>query len=121
MVTVLGMSLIIISVALGIIYLIEIGLSMPTPFVFLIFAIFFTLGTVFFEQRGAIHPWSLVGGAISSLCITFVIISIFGGIRYVASGGLSDIAMDTVLYSLSACIIVSMITLNFAAYKLQYI
>jgi hypothetical protein len=121
LVTVLGMSLTMIAVALGIIYLFDTGLPLPAPVILLVFAIGFTLGSVFFERRGAEHPWSLVGGAIASMGTTFLVISIVGGILFVANGSLSTIPVDTVLYSLSACMIVSMITLNFASYKLQYI
>ncbi len=119
--TVLGMSLTMIAVALGIIYLFDTGLPLPAPVILLVFAIGFILGSVFFERRGAEHPWSLVGGAIASMGMTFLVISIVGGILFVATGNLSAIPVDTVLYSLSACMIVSMVTLNFASYKLQYI
>ena len=119
--TVTGMSLIMILVALGIVYLFDKGLSLPASVILLIFAVFFTLGTVFFEKRGAIYPWSLVGGAIASTGITFLIMSAIGGIFYMASGGLSAIHLNTILYSLSACMIISVITLNLASYKLQYI
>ncbi|MDF1556773.1 MAG: heat-shock protein [ANME-2 cluster archaeon] len=115
------MSVTMIAVALGIIYLFDTGLPLPSAVLFLIFALGFILGSVFFERRGAEHPWSLIGGAIASLGITFVVMSIVGGILFIANGGLNTIPMDTVLYSLSACMIVSMITLNFASYKLQYI
>ncbi|MCK4937249.1 MAG: heat-shock protein [Methanosarcinales archaeon] len=121
MATVLGMSLIMIAVALGIIYLFDIGLPLPAPVILLVFAIGFTLGSVFFERRGAEHPWSLIGGALASMGITFLVMSIVGGILFVVNDGLSTIPTDTVLYSLSACIIISMVTLNFASYKLQYI
>ena len=116
-----GMSLTMIAVALGIIYMFETGMPMPTPLIFLIFAVLFILGTTFFEGRGAVHPWSLIGGAVSSIAITFIVMSITGGILYAATGGLSAIPVETVVYSLSACMIVSMVTLNFAYYKLQYI
>ena len=119
--TVMGMSLTMIAVALGIIYLFDTGLPLPAPVILLVFAIGFILGSVFFERRGAEHPWSLVGGAIASMGMTFLVISIVGGVLFVATGNLSYIPVDTVLYSLSACMIVSMVTLNFASYKLQYI
>ena len=121
LVIVVGMSLAMIAVALGIIYLFETGLPMPAPLIFLIFAVLFILGTTFFEGRGAVHPWSLIGGAVSSIAITFIVTSIVGGILYAVTGGLSAIPVETVLYSLSACMVVSMVTLNFAYYKLQYI
>jgi hypothetical protein len=110
-----------ILVALGIVYLFEKGLSLPASIILLIFAVFFALGTVFFDKRGAIYPWSLVGGAIASTAITFLIMSAIGGIFYMTSGGLSAIHLNTILYSLSACMIISVITLNLASYKLQYI
>jgi hypothetical protein len=113
------MSLAMIAVALGIIYLFEVGLPLPAPVIFLIFAVGFIFGTVFFNDRGAVHPWSLIGGAIASAGSTFIIMSIIGGILYVATGGLSTIPLSTVIYSLAACMIVSTITLNFATYKLQ--
>lgn len=115
------MSVTMIAVALGIIYLFETGLPIPAPLIILIFAVGFTLGTVFFDRRGAEHPWSLIGGAIASTALTFIVISVMGGILYAATGGISAIPLDTVLYSLSACMIVSMVALNFAEYKLQYI
>lgn len=121
LVLVVGMSLTMIAVALGIIYLFETGMPMPAPLIFLIFAVLFIIGTTFFEGRGAVHPWSLIGGAVSSIAVTFIVTSIIGGILYVATGGLSAIPVETVVYSLAACMIVSMVTLNFASYKLQYI
>jgi lysylphosphatidylglycerol synthetase-like protein (DUF2156 family) len=121
LVIVVGMSLTMIAVALGIINLFETGLPMSAPLIFLIFAVLFIMGTTFFEGRGAVHPWSLIGGAISSMAVTFIIMCITGGILYAATGGLSTIPFETVVYSISACMIVSMVTLNFAYYKLQYI
>jgi len=117
---VVGMSLGMIAVALGIIYMFETGLPMPAPLILLIFAVLFILGTTIFEGRGAVHPWSLIGGAISSIAATFIVMSIIGGILYAVTGGLSAIPPETILYSLSACMIVSMVTLKFAYYKLQY-
>jgi RsiW-degrading membrane proteinase PrsW (M82 family) len=55
MVIVVGMSVTMIAVALGIIYLFEKGLPMPAPVIILIFAIGFILGNVILERRGAIH------------------------------------------------------------------
>ncbi|MCD4843686.1 MAG: heat-shock protein [Methanosarcinales archaeon] len=115
------MSITIIIVALGIISLFDSGISLPMPVVLLIFAVFFTLCTVFFQHRGAEYPWSLVGGAAGSLGITFVISSIIGGLIFITSGGLSSIPFNTLLYSISTCMIVSMISLNLVSYKLHYI
>ncbi len=115
------MSITIIIIAMGIISLFENGISLPTSVVLLIFAILFTVCTVFFQHRGAEYPWSLVGGAAGSMILTFVISSIIGGLIFITSGGLSNIPINTLLYSMSVCMIVSMISLNLASYKLQYI
>lgn len=120
MAIVVGMSFTMIAVALGILYLFEKGLPMPAPLVILIFATGFILGNVFLERRGAEYPWSLVGGCIASTGITFIAVSLTGGILYAANGGLSSVSLDTIIYSISACMIISTVTLNLAAYKLQY-
>ncbi len=114
-----GMAFIMISTAYGISYLVEIK-SYPIPpyLILFIFAIGFVIASVFFEKRGAIFPWSLVGGAIASACIAFIITASIGGIKYVLEKGPSSLSTDTVFYSLSISIILSMILFNLARNKL---
>jgi len=84
----------------------------PPYVILLMFAIGFVLASVFYENRGALYPWLLVGGAVTSLGVVFIITSIIGGISYVLENGFTRLGMDTVFYSLSICIILSMILYN---------
>ena len=111
---VLGMAiLIMITVVYGINYIIKINPFPVKPYVlFFMFAILFVLASVFYEKRGALYPWFLLGGAVSSACLVFMITAIIGGLRYVFEKGFTGLGTDTVFYSLSICIILSMILYN---------
>ncbi len=109
-----------ISVAYGINYMLEINLYPIPPYLILfIFSIGFVIFSVFFEkERDAVYPWSLLGGAIASAILTFIVTSAIGGMRYIWEKGFTGLGTDTVLYALSICIILSMILLNYARHKL---
>ena len=114
------MAFIMVSVAYGITYIFNID-SYPVPlhYVLFIFAIGFVIFSVFFEkERGAIYPWSLMGGAIASAIFTFIVTAAIGGIRYIMKEGFTVLGTDKWLYSLSISIILSMILLNLAKHKL---
>lgn len=119
LVIVAGMAFIMISVAYGITYMVEIG-SYPIPpyLILFLFAIGFVIASVFFEKRGAIYPWSLVGGAVASAILAFIITASVGGIKYVWEKGLGGLSTDSAFYALSISIILSMILLNLARHKL---
>ncbi|MCX9083013.1 MAG: hypothetical protein OIN83_12545 [Candidatus Methanoperedens sp.] len=108
---VLGMAiLIMITVVYGINYIIKINPFPLKPYILLfIFAILFVLASVSYEKRGALYPWFLLGGAVASACFVFIIMAIIGGLRYVLEKGFTGLGTDTVFYSLSICIILSMI------------
>jgi len=108
---VLGMAiLIMITVVYGINYIIKVNPFPLKPYVLLfIFAIVFVLASVSYEKRGALYPWFLLGGAVASACFVFIITAIIGGLRYVLEKGFTGLGTDTVFYSLSICIILSMI------------
>ena len=105
--------LMMITVVYGINYIIKINPFPVKPYVLLfIFAILFVLASVFYNKRGALYPWFLLGGAVASACLVFVITAIIGGLRYVFEKGFTGLGTDTVFYSLSICIILSMILYN---------
>jgi len=114
------MAFIMVSVAYGITYIFNIDpYPVPLHYVFFIFAIGFVIFSVFFEkERGAIYPWSLMGGAIASAIFTFIVTAAIGGIRYISEKGFTVLGTDTWFYSLSICIILSMILFNLAKHKL---
>ena len=114
------MAFIMVSVAYGITYIFNIDpYPVPLHYVLFIFAIGFVIFSVFFEkERGAIYPWSLMGGAIASAIFTFIVTAAIGGIRYIMKEGFTVLGTDKWLYSLSISIILSMILLNLAKHKL---
>lgn len=111
--------LMMISTVYGINYMRKIDMfPIPPYLILLMFAIGFVIAPIFYEKRGAIHPWSLLGGAIASACIIFIITAAVGGMRYIWEKGFRGLDTDTLVYSLSICIILSMILLNLARHKL---
>lgn len=115
------MAFIMISVAYGITYIFE-GGSVKFPlepyYILLIFSVGFVLFSVFFEKRGAIYPWSLVGGGIASASVALIITATIGGILYIWEKGFTGLGTDTVIYAISICIILSMVLFNLARHKL---
>ncbi len=116
-----GMAFIMISVAYGITYIFEGGWKeFSVPYILLIFAVGFVLFSVYIEKKReeAVFPWSLLGGAIASAVVTFIINAAIGGMRYILKKGPTGLGIDTLVYALSICIILSMILLNIAKHKL---
>lgn len=108
---VLGIAvLMMITVVYGINYIIKVNpFPIPPYAVFLLFAIVFVLTSVYYEKRGAIYPWFFLGGAIASASIVFIVTAIIGGLKSIFEKKSADLSADTVIYSLSICIILSMI------------
>ncbi len=121
---VVGLAFVLISIAYGFKFMFDpsddflVKLPMPPYFLLLVFSVGFVLGSVFFENRGAEFPWHLVGGAVASLCFTFLLAASVGGVRYIYSNGLSGLGLDNIIYAISISIIVSMILLNLVTHKL---
>lgn len=115
--TVVGMAMLMILVAYGIFYIFEAGLPLPTQILLFIFAIAFVVSSVFFEKRGAVYPWFLIGGGIASAGVVFITTSSIGGIKYFWLKGFSGLGVD-IIYYLSICMILSMILLSLVRYKL---
>lgn len=110
-----------ISVAYGIAYIFgdgSIKLPIEPYYIAFIFALGFVIASVFFEKRGAVYPWSLVGGAIASACLAFIITASIGGLKYIWEKGPWGLSIETVFYALSVCIILSMVLFNLARHKL---
>ncbi len=116
------MAFVMISVAYGITYIFEDG-SIKYPvapqYILFVFSIGFVILSVFFEKvRDAVYPYSLLGGAIASVIITFVITAAIGGMYFIWDNGFKVLSSDTWVYSLSICIILSMVLFNLAKHKL---
>jgi len=120
LVIVVGMAFVMVSVAYGITYILEINpYPVPLHYIFFLFAIGFVVFSVYFErERGAIYPWSLMGGAIVSAIFSFLITAAIGGLMYIREKSFTPLGTDLWFYALSICIILSMILLNLAKNKL---
>jgi uncharacterized membrane protein YoaK (UPF0700 family) len=117
---VVGMASVMVLVAYGITFIFEIN-SYPVPlhYIFFLFAICFVVFSVYFERdRGAIYPWSLMGGAIVSAIVSFILTAAIGGLLYISEKGFTVLGTDSWFYALSICIILSMILFNIAKNKL---
>ncbi|MBE0521507.1 MAG: heat-shock protein [Candidatus Methanoperedenaceae archaeon] len=115
---VVAMALVMISVAYGIEFMLEGGKPLPTYILLFVFSIVFVMASVFFEKRGAEYPWFLIGGGIASACVVFLITASVGGILYVREKGFEGLGIETIFYSLSICMILSMILLSLVRHKL---
>ena len=119
---VVGMASIMVSVAYGIGYIFTEGIirfPIEPYYILFIFSLGFVIFSVYFEkERGAIYPWSLMGGAIVSAIVSFILTAAIGGFRYISDNGFKDLTTDIWFYALSICIILSMILLNLAKNKL---
>jgi hypothetical protein len=116
------MAFIMVSVAYGITYIFEDG-SIKFPiqpyYILFIFSVGFVISSVFFEKvRDAVYPYSLLGGAIASAILTFIITAAIGGMNYISDNGFKVLSSDTWVYALSICIILSMVLFNLAKHKL---
>lgn len=117
------MALIMICVVFGVIYLLSpSGVNqIPAPLILLVFAVVFIYGSVFFEkQRDVDKMYSMVGGVIVALVVTFILITLGNGLYYAFfDNGLTDIGFDKLLSSVAIGMIASMIAYNYLTYKYQ--
>lgn len=113
-VVVIAMAFFMISVAYGITYIFGEGhVRMPIKehYILFIFSLGFIIFTVFFKQKmDASYPRDLFGGATASLFVTFIVVSVSGGIIYIMEKGLKGIGLDNMLYAFSIFMILSMIS-----------
>lgn len=109
---VMVVALFLYAMVLGIIYLAS-GkgerVMVPVPVLLLVFALALIFTSMFFVERGAVYPWSIVGGGITALGVTFIFTAVYGGIQYMKGNGFAELGWDTSMYILAACIIVSVV------------
>jgi hypothetical protein len=115
-----AMSVFMIGMAMGIMQMASTKESpVPEALILLIFAVIFIIGSVFFERRGADQIGSLVGGGFISVVSTFALISFFGGINYVFSGGILSLGWEQLVSALAVCMIVSILIVKFLSYRAE--
>ena len=99
-------------ISLGVVHIHNSGIPVPTPVLVLIFAIAFITGTIFLEHRGGVFPWILLGGGIVGVIVDVLITCVFSGVVFIFTGKIFGVPWDILVYSLSACMILSVIALN---------
>ncbi|MBW6470872.1 MAG: heat-shock protein [Methanosarcinaceae archaeon] len=115
-----AMGVFMIGVALGIINMVTTGASpLPLALLLLIFAVVFITGSVFFEQRGADHVGSLVGGCIAAFAATFAVTSFFSGIIYAFNSGIETLGWEQITSALAICMVASMVIIRTLSHKMQ--
>ncbi len=115
-----SMAIFMIGVALGIMQIFSTGSSpMPISLILLIFAVIFIIGSVFFESRNVDQVNSMIGGMIISFVLTFSIISFFGGINFLLSGGIGTLGWDRMISALAVCMVASMVIVKMLLYRMQ--
>ncbi|KKG17105.1 heat-shock protein [Methanosarcina sp. 2.H.T.1A.6] len=118
-----------IAVLMGI-FLVDMGLGLfdifstkssplPSAFVLMIFAVVFIGGMVFYEKQGLDTLSSLIGGALVGFGLSFVFVSLVGGVQFALGGGISVLGWEQVISAVAACMIASVIMLKALSYKLQ--
>jgi len=118
-----------IAVLMGI-FLVDMGLGLfeifstkssplPSAFVLMIFAVMFIGGMVFYERQGLDTMSSLIGGTLAGFGLSFVFVSLVGGVQFALGGGISALGWEQVISAVAACMIAGVIMLKALSYKLQ--
>lgn len=118
-----------IAVLMGI-FLVDMGLGLfeifstkssplPSAFVLMIFAVMFIGGMVFYERQGLDTMSSLIGGILAGFGLSFVFVSLVGGVQFALGGGISVLGWEQVISAVAACMIAGVIMLKALSYKLQ--
>jgi hypothetical protein len=118
-----------VAVLMGI-FLVDMGLGvfdifstksspLPSAFVLMIFAVMFIGGMVFYERQGLDTLSSLIGGALAGFGLSFVFVSLVGGVQFALGGGISAIGWEQVISAVAGCMIAGVVMLKVLSYKLQ--
>jgi len=92
---------------------------LPPALVLLIFAIMFIAGMVFYERHGMDPIGSLVGGGIAGFGLSFVLVSLVGGVQFALGGGISSLGWEQVTSAVAASMVASVVMLKILSYKLE--
>ena len=111
------MAFVLYAVILGIIYMASDTpqkVMLPAPIVVLVFALAFVFTSIFFSNhRSVIYPWSLLGGGIVALAVTFIVTAVYGGIQYMNGNGFAGLGWEVSLYLLAGCIVSSVVSVTY--------
>jgi len=90
---------------------------LPSSAFFLIFALVFIAGLVFYEKQGFEPQIVLLGGSVAGVGFAFVFAFLVGGFQFIFRGGLSNLGLEPVLSAIAGSMIVSVVLLKILSYK----
>jgi hypothetical protein len=92
---------------------------LPSAFVLMIFAVMFIGGMVFYEKQGLNTVSSLVAGAFAGFGLSFVFVTLVGGVQFALGGGISVLGWEQVISAVAACMIAGIIMIKVLSHKLE--
>lgn len=112
------------------IFLVDMGLGLfdalsskssplPLSFVLMIFAVMFIGGMVFYEKQGLNPISSVVAGAFAGFGLSFVFVTLVGGVQFALDGGISTLGWEQVISAVAACMIAGIIMIKALSHKLE--
>ncbi|MCD5425267.1 MAG: heat-shock protein [Methanosarcinaceae archaeon] len=96
-------------VALGVV---QGEIFIPIPYILVLFAISFIIGSVFFENKGVNKLHSLIGGCIFALIVVFSIITFISGVEYLFNDAVNTYGYELLISAFAICMIISIISYN---------
>ncbi len=86
-------------------------LFMNPPYVLLVFSLLFIVFSVVIQHRNVEFPYYLMGGALLSLLVTFVIVGAVNGIVWILSNGLPN--ADFLITGISISMLAAFVSIKF--------
>ncbi len=111
-----GISLLILIVAFGLMYIYKSGSPLSPTLLLLLIAVSFIVGSAYFDKKGAHTIYAMIGGAIVSAGATFIITALVAGIRYLFEGAAIP-KLEEIISVVALLMITSMIALRVVSYK----
>ena len=84
--------------------------SVRHSIVFFVFAVILVLASKFVESRGAEFPNYILGGAIISGVVTFILVSVYNGALWIVKNGFPN--LDITLFGIGLATIISFVLLS---------
>lgn len=92
---------------------------LPLALIFLIFAVMFIAGLVFYERSELDMISSLIGGAFAGFGLSFVLIALVGGVQFLMDGGIFTLGWEQITSAVAVCMVASVVMLRIFSYKLD--
>lgn len=112
-----GVSLVILIVAFGLMFIYTSGIPISIPLLLLLIAMSFIVGSAYFDKKGAHSIYSLIGGAIVSASATFIITTLIGGIIYIFTA--SKPPLESIVSVIALLMITSLVVLRVISYQVR--